>query len=130
MSIITKILEKVETKERKWLECSKCKGSGLLMGFMHVQHGKCFKCFGKGKVPNKWLGIEIMVKEFQAGVLETKKYIEGYEAAQMKSAKQGLERGSQRWYDHCLLQIQGAKDNHRRQAREKLAAIAKKAGVL
>lgn len=100
------------------------------MGFLHVENGKCFKCFGKGKVPNKWLRIKQLTEQFQASMEETKKYLENYEAAQMKSAEKGLEKGSQTWYDYCLLQIQGAKDNHRRQARSQLAAIAKKAGVL
>lgn len=130
MAIIDKIMQKVETKERKMLTCSKCKGSGLLIGFLHVENGKCFKCFGKGEVPNKWLAIELAVKNFQKEMLETKAYLDNYEKQQTESANKGLANGSQAWYDRCMLQIQRAKDNYRRQAREKLAAIAKKAGVL
>lgn len=31
--------------------CNRCKGEGFIMGFAHVNQGRCFSCNGKGSIP-------------------------------------------------------------------------------
>jgi Ribonuclease G/E len=38
----------VEVKE--FQICPRCRGKGILPEFAHVQHGVCFKCWGKKKL--------------------------------------------------------------------------------
>lgn len=55
MSRLNTIIELAKTKDMKNIKCSKCKGTGFTK---HVQDGgKCYKCMGRGVVPNKWKSI-------------------------------------------------------------------------
>jgi hypothetical protein len=37
--------------------CGKCDGAGKLIGFMHIENGKCFSCMGAGTVSVQPLSV-------------------------------------------------------------------------
>ena len=88
MSRINKIIELVETKKHSYIVCSRCKGSGIVDS--HVYCGMCFKCDGKGEIPNKWLQIYIDVTELQCDIASFSQIIKRYENETNKKYKLNL----------------------------------------
>ena len=74
MSKLNAIIAKADTKKQEWIVCHKCKGEGMILGYAHVQTGKCFNCFGKGKVENKWLKIKNDAVALKNEILECAKH--------------------------------------------------------
>lgn len=56
--------------------CPKCGGQGTIDGYRHIQHGKCFRCGGAGRVY-----LDTLPEKFHAPYIA-----EAHEAAERKAA--------------------------------------------